>query len=129
MKKDIENKEDIERMVRHFYQKVIADDVIGFIFTDIAKVNWEHHLPVMFTFWENVIFYTGGYDGNPIEIHKHLNRLYPLKTMHFIRWNELFEKSVDELFAGINASLAKQRALSISTVLQIKILQNNAATE
>ncbi len=60
MKKDIENRKDIELLVRSFYDKVKADDTIGYIFNDIAKVNWEKHLPVMFDFWENVLFYTGG---------------------------------------------------------------------
>jgi len=46
----------------------------------------------------------------------------PLTRAHFTRWNELFAQTVDELFEGTNAILAKQRALSISTVMQIKIL-------
>ncbi len=123
MKKDIENRADIELLVRSFYDKVKADDTIGYIFNDIAKVNWEKHFPVMFDFWENVLFYTGGYEGNPMIIHQHINRVVPLTRAHFDRWNELFVKTVDELFEGNNAMLAKQRALSIATVMQIKILK------
>ncbi|MBL0359162.1 MAG: group III truncated hemoglobin [Chitinophagaceae bacterium] len=122
MKKDIENRKDIELLVRGFYDKVKVDDTIGHIFNDIAKVNWEKHFPVMFDFWENVLFYTGTYEGNPMIIHQHINRVVPLTKMHFNRWNELFSKTVDELFEGNNAMLAKQRALSISTVMQMKIL-------
>lgn len=122
MKKDIENKNDIELLVRSFYEKVKADDTIGFIFNDITKVNWEKHLPVMFNFWENVLFYTGAYEGNPMNIHQHINRVVPLTKRHFKRWEELFTKTVDELFEGTNALLAKQRALSISTLMQMKII-------
>jgi len=122
MKKDIENKNDIALLVDEFYKKVKTDDVIGYIFTDIAMVNWEKHLPVMYDFWENTIFYTGAYEGNPMLLHKHLHRLMPLTLEHFKRWNDLFTLTVDELFKGPNAKLAKQRAVSISAVMQVKIL-------
>jgi hemoglobin len=125
MKKDIENRADIELLVRSFYDKVKADDTIGYIFNDIAKVNWEKHFPVMFDFWENILFYTGGYGGNPLQIHQHISRVVPLKAEHFNQWNKLFTETVDELFEGNNAMLAKQRALSISTVMQIKILKQD----
>ncbi len=123
MKKDIENRTDIESLIRSFYEKVKTDETIGYIFNDIVKVNWEKHFPVMFDFWENVLFYTGNYDGNPVEIHQHLNRVIPLTATHFKQWNKLFSQTVDELFEGTTAMLAKQKAVSISTVMQIKILK------
>ena len=122
MKKDIEHRKDIELLITTFYNKVKMDETIGYIFNDIAKVNWEQHLPVMFDFWENVLFYTGAYDGNPMIIHQHLNRVVPLTNAHFKQWEKLFTETVDGLFDGTNAVLAKQRALSISTVMQMKIM-------
>jgi hemoglobin len=122
MKKDIENRKDIELLITTFYDKVKADDTIGYIFNDIAKVNWEKHLPIMFDFWENVLFYTGGYNGNPMIIHQHLHRVVPLTKEHFKQWEKLFTETVDELFEGTNAIVARQRALSISTVMQLKIM-------
>ena len=122
MKKDIEGRKDIELLIRAFYDKVKADTTIGYIFNDIANVNWEKHLPIMFDFWENVLFFTGGYNGNPMIIHQHLNRVVPLTKLHFKQWEKLFTETVDELFDGTNAVLAKQRALSISTVMQMKIM-------
>ncbi len=129
MKKDITSRKDIEILVDEFYRKVKKDELIGFIFSDIAKVNWEKHLPVMYDFFENMLFYTGSYTGNPMELHKHVNRLFPLTDEHFIRWNLLFSTSVDELFAGERAELAKQRAKSISAVMQIKILNETSSTD
>ena len=121
MKKDIESRDDIELLVKSFYEKVKIDPVIGSIFTDIARVNWEKHLPVMFDFWENTIFYTGSYLGNPMKSHQNLNKLFPLTKEHFSRWNQLFASTIDELFEGDKAVLAKQRAISISTVMQLKL--------
>ena len=124
MKRDIEKRGDIETLVNHFYDKVKTDPVIGYIFNDIAHVNWEKHLPVMYSFWENAIFYTGTYNGNPMLIHQHIHRVTNLKTEHFEQWIRLFTSSVDELFEGDNANLIKQRAISIATVMQIKILND-----
>ena len=123
MKKDIENRNDIVLLVNSFYDKVKTDPVIGFIFTEIVRVNWERHLPVMYGFWENTLFYTGTYIGNPMETHRRLNKLIPLSAEYFQQWTHLFISTVDELFTGEKAELAKQRATSISTVMQIKILQ------
>jgi len=123
MKRDIENREDIELMVDEFYEKIKTDPVIGFIFNDIAKVNYNKLLLTMYDFWENTIFFTGGYDGNPMKIHKQLNQLITLKKEHFSQWDRLFSENVDALFEGRNASLAKQRAANISAVMQIKIIQ------
>ncbi|HMF73594.1 MAG TPA: group III truncated hemoglobin [Flavitalea sp.] len=122
MKRDIENREDIELLLNSFYEKVKPDPVIGYIFTDVMKVNWERHLPMIYDFWENTLLYTGGYNGNLLEIHRRLNKVIPLTTEHFKRWTDLFCATVDELFEGQKALLAKQRAISVSTVMQIRIL-------
>ena len=123
MKKDIQNRSDIEILVKAFYEKVKTDSLIGPIFNEVIQVNWENHLPVMFDFWENTLFYTGSYTGNPMKLHQHLNGIFPLTSEHFKQWNILFISTVDELFEGDKALLAKQRATSISTVMQIKIVQ------
>ena len=129
MKKDIRTREDIELLINLFYDKVKSDPVIGYIFTDIVKVNWNKHLPVMYSFWENTIFFTGGYSGNPMEIHKRLNQRVSLKAEFFEQWTTLFTDTVDELFAGEKASLAKQRAISIAVVMQIKIHNDPIGTK
>lgn len=121
MKRDIATAADIELLVNTFYEKVKDNAVIGYIFTDVMKVNWERHLPVMYRFWENAIFYTGGYTGNPLMVHKHLDKIFPLTSEHFAEWGKLFLNTVDELFEGEKANLAKQRATSISTVMQLEL--------
>jgi hemoglobin len=124
VKNDIASREDIEQLVTRFYEKVKADPEIGFIFNDIAKVNWEKHLPTMFNFWENTLFYTGSYSGNPMISHQKLHSIFPLTREHFARWLVLFIQTVDELFEGPTAQVAKQRASSISTIMRMKIIGN-----
>jgi len=62
-------------------------------------------------------------------LHKHVNRLFPLTKTHFEKWNHLFCNAVDELFEGTTAGLVKQRAKSISTVMQIKILNDPSSVD
>lgn len=123
MKKDIRNRIDIELFVNSFYDRIKTNPVIGYIFTDIAKVNWERHLPVMYNFWENALFYSGTYKGNPLELHKHLHRVMPLEPRHFDQWINIFNETIDELFNGPKADLAKERAYSIAQIMQRNILK------
>lgn len=125
MKKDIDKRSDIEILIKAFYEKVKADALLGPVFNDIAKVNWDKHLPVMFDFWENSLLYTGCYTGNPMKSHQHLHEIFPLTEELFQQWLFLFNSAVDELFEGEKALLAKQRAMSISTVIQMKIIQEH----
>jgi hemoglobin len=129
MKKDILTTKDIVLLVNNFYDKVKEDSIIGYIFTDVVKVHWERHLPLMYSFWENTLFYTGNYNGNPMELHKHLHKVMPLTAEHFKQWIKLFSNTVDELFEGKNANLAKRRAISIATVMQINLLSSNANSD
>ena len=120
-KTDIQERKDIIRMVNLFYEKVKEDEFIGYIFNDLVKVDWEKHMPVMYDFWEGVLFFTGGYTGNPMITHRKLNNVVNLTPEHFNRWLQLFISTVDENFSGEKAELAKQRAMSIATVMQLKM--------
>ena len=123
MKKDIHNRNDIIRLVDTFYEKIKTDQVIGFLFNEVAQINWENHLPKMYDFWENVLFFTGNFDGNPMQKHKELHNKCPLSHAHFDHWNEVFRLTVDELFVGEKAEEIKLRAKSISDVIMYKTIQ------
>lgn len=123
MKKDIKTQADVQLLVDTFYEKVKADPVIGPVFTEQFQVNWDRHLQTMYDFWGNAIFFTGNYTGNPIASHRRMHKKYPFQPGHFQAWLSLFTTTVDELFEGEKALLAKQRALSISTVMRIKVLE------
>lgn len=122
---DICTRADIELLVDQFYKKVINDEVIGFFFTQVVKLDWDHHIPTMYDFWESNLLGNPTYKGNPMAIHKHLNEKHNLSKVHFDRWLELFHDTVDELFTGEKAELAKSRATSIATLIQIKIQPDN----
>jgi hemoglobin len=124
-KKDITSREDIEQLVSAFYEQVKKDDTIGFIFTDVVKINWEHHIPLIVDFWESILLDNPVYTKNAMEVHYVLNKKTPLKKEHFVTWVLLFCTAVDDLFEGKTAALAKTRAKSISGLMQFKMADAN----
>lgn len=120
-KKDISSRDDIVKLVDQFYGKVLSDTTIGFIFKDVAKIDIESHMPTMYDFWESTLLNNTAYRGNTMKVHLDLNEKERLKKAHFDQWLALFNATVDELFQGEKAELAKTKALSIATVMQIKL--------
>lgn len=125
MKKDIKNRKDIEKLVDAFYEKVKTDTVIGYLFNDVAQVNWNNHLPKMYDFWENILFHNGNYNGNPMVVHQELHKKSTMTQQHFQHWITLFKTTVDELFSGAKAEEIKDRAFNIANALMEKTLYAN----
>jgi hemoglobin len=120
-KNDIENREDIVHLISTFYNKATQDNLIGFFFTEIAAIKLEEHLPIMYDFWDNLLFKTGGYRGGMMYKHILLNQKEPLRRQHFERWFALFEQTVDDNFAGPKAEEAKRRAKMVIQTLPLKL--------
>jgi len=60
--RDIETRDDLERIVRAFYSRALEDEIIGPIFTDVAKLDLEAHVPVITSFWETLVLGVPTYD-------------------------------------------------------------------
>jgi len=125
MKNDISNREDLLKLLTHFYNKLLADKSISYFFTDIAKIDLPHHLDILVNFWDSVLFQNDVYRKNAMQPHLVLHQKSPLQKHHFETWLRYFNETVDEMFEGEKALLTKERALSIATVMQIKISQLN----
>jgi hemoglobin len=115
--KDICSEEDIKFMVDTFYDKVNQDDLLSAVFNDFAEVDWKHHLPRMYEFWNFIILGIPGYKGQPFPVHAVL----PVNKNHFERWIEIFTQNIDEHFSGTNADIAKQKAANIAGIFQHKM--------
>lgn len=107
---DIEDRGDCERLVRSFYGRALDDPVIGFIFTDVAHLDLEEHLPKIASFWETILLGARTYSGGAFHPHAALHAQVPLRAGHFQRWLALWHATVDELFAGPRAEQAKAHA-------------------
>lgn len=117
MKRDIQNREDIDSLMRTFYSRAIADSAIGHIFTEVAGLDLEKHLPIIGDFWETILFQNGKYQSHgrsPLMVHGELTGKFPLLGDHFSRWLEIFLSTVDEAFHGERADFIKIRARAIA---------------
>lgn len=125
MKPDITNRSDIEKIVNNFYETIKTDSEIGYLFTEVALVNWEKHLPIMYDFWENILFHTGNFDGNPMMKHRLLHQKSKLTEAHFNHWIKLWQQTVDTSFEGKIADEIKIRAINIAKAMMYKVLSEN----
>jgi hemoglobin len=110
---DIEDRADCERLVRAFYSRALVDPMIGWIFVDVAKLDVEEHVPVIASFWETMLLGARSYSGGAFRPHAALHAQVPLRSGHFERWLTLWRTTVDELFAGERAELAKAHAVRV----------------
>jgi hemoglobin len=111
---DIETRTDCERLVRAFYSKALEDPIIGWIFVDVAKLDVEAHVPQIASFWETILLGAHSYTGGAFAPHAALHMKTPLRAGHFERWLWLWCGTVDELFAGERAELAKSHAQRVA---------------
>jgi len=114
MKRDITSKNDIEMLINAFYDKVVKDELIGAFF---GHVNFEKHLPKMYHFWSFVLLDEAGYTTDVTKVHVNMR----IKAEHFDQWVSIFNATVDEMFEGEKAEMAKQRAFLIRWTIESKI--------
>jgi hemoglobin len=118
---DIQDRSDCERLVREFYSRALADPIIGFIFVDVARLDLEAHVPRITSFWETILLGGQSYTGGAFRPHAALNAQVHLRRGHFERWLWLWSTTVDELFAGVRAELAKSHAVRVANAFHARL--------
>jgi len=124
-KDDIKERKDVVHLVNVFYKKMIDHKQIGHFFRDHMTIELEKHLPVMYDFWESVLFGQGAYKGNPILSHISLNKRAPLKPEDFEHWIQLWETTIDSNFQGHTSENAKKKARLMKDLMLFKINQSS----
>jgi hemoglobin len=114
--KDIESRKDIEILINLFYSNLLKIDEIKPVFEGL---DFEKHVPSIVSFWALVLLDEEGYKTNVFEKHTNL----PIKLHHFDTWLNAFTTTVDSLFKGEVAELAKQRAISLTFTFKSKWAQ------
>jgi len=111
---DISTRADVEAVVQAFYDRAMADPLIGPVFTDVAQLDLPAHLPIMGDFWESVLFRTGRYQRNAFSVHRSLHERCALTPEHFDRWLALWTSTIDRLYGGPVAERAKLQARRVA---------------
>lgn len=114
---DILNLDDVKLLVNTFYAKVREDNTLADIFNGRIKDRWPQHLEKMYRFWQTILLEEHTYFGAPFPPHSHL----PIEHLHFEKWMELFQQTVDELFVGEKAEEAKWRGRRMAQMFELKI--------
>jgi hemoglobin len=109
---------DVRTLIEAFYARARPDPLIGHFFTTL---DWDHHIPLIASFWEMVLFGDRKCQGDPMTAHVHLHQRIPMEPDHFERWLSLFDHTVDSLFTGPKADEAKQRARTIAGVMAHRV--------
>lgn len=110
---DIATKHDIEHLMRSFYDRLLQLEDMQRVFQGI---DLEHHLPNIVHFWSFVLLDEDGYTTNVFEKHRPL----PIHAQQFDTWLAIFTSTIDSLFEGEKASLAKQRAAVLAHTFKTK---------
>jgi len=129
-KSDLKNREDVKVLVTTFYKKVRKDEILGPIFNSIIK-DWTHHIDRLTDFWETNLLFVSKFKGNPISVHNRVDEIYKNKisNLHFGIWLRLWITTIDDLYFGEKAILAKNRARKMGTTFFIKIFQNRISAD
>lgn len=121
MKKDINDRRDIKKLVITFYERLLRKDDFATIFVDTMQVDVLNHIDHMILFWENVLFNSQPYQEDLYHKHLNIHFEFPLESRHFRAWLDLFNETVDEFYEGVNSEQIKKKALSIATVIKMKL--------
>ena len=125
VKGDILGRREIEVLVKRFYGMVRQDAALGPVFDEVARVDWDAHIPKICDFWETVLFRTGGYKGSPLAVHRALAQHARLDRPMFDRWLELFQAAVDHDFQGENAGHIQRVAADMAGVIHSKLQEGS----
>ena len=107
--------------MRAFYGRALDDPIIGFLFRDVAKLDLEAHVPRITSFWETILLGARSYGGGAFAPHAALHMKAPLRRAHFEQWVSLWTRTVDELFAGERAELAKAHARRVANAFYARV--------
>jgi len=127
--KEIEDRGDVDLLVRTFYKKIRQDALLGPIFNDLIT-HWEEHLEHLTDFWEAQLFLKRKYTGNPVAAHIRVDAHMQgtMTPAHFGHWLQLWFSTIDELFVGETAWIAKNRAQKMSTMLYLKVFEERQSS-
>jgi hemoglobin len=73
-------------------------------------VDWSAHIPKLVDFWASRVLGVPGYVGNAVGAHQPVLERCGFGPAELARWLELWAETVDELFSGERAEMAKARA-------------------
>lgn len=110
---DLDSADNIERMVRLFYGRVLEDPLLAPVFLDVAGIDLDEHLPLIAAFWKKMLLGDTAYDRNMVAKHRAVDDKSRLTGAHHERWLALFQANLDDHFEGPHTDRARLLAARI----------------
>ena len=106
-------------LVDTFYSRASNDELLAPVFG--KRLPDATHLGPLYRYWQTTLLESD--TGEEIPFPKHAD--LPLTHQHFDRWLSIFHETIDELFTGSMAEMAKFRAIRMSEVFRYKMELSN----
>lgn len=126
---DLDDGAAVAALIESFYDRVLADPTLAPIFTEVAGIDLDEHLPRIQDYWRKMLLGERDYDRNMVAQHARIHAHFALQRHHFDRWLALFHEAVDAGFAGPGAERAKTLATRIADNLQRNLDEYAGYTE
>ena len=125
IKKELNDEQDIATLIDSFYKKVLEHDRLAYFFTE-AIHNWSFHKQQFIKYWSSQILFTDSYEGTPLHRHVHIDQHFEkgFTRQHFDDWAALWQETVEELFVGDKAELAKECGVNMAKNIYLKMFLN-----
>lgn len=117
MKNDIQNIEDIKKVVDQQYGQLLKDPDTS---PKFSHLHIAEHLPTIYSFWAFIVL--GGehvYKGNAFQKHIPLD----LKEIHFEKWMKFLNEAIYSHFEGPNADKLWNQAKFFETIFRAKLIK------
>jgi len=108
--------DNIETLVRRFYEKAMLDEDIGHFFIlelgdDLTNEDWIEHVGRLVDFWGTIFLEERLYKSDPYGPHF---TIIGLEQEHFKCWMKLFNETADEIYIPDIAKKFKDEGLQYS---------------
>ena len=111
-------RENLNKLVVKFYAKVVKDDLIGPIFTDVLGEDlkgekWQAHIQLLTDFWASIGLGDGSYAGSPFAPHIQFRDRLSIEA--FDRWMKLFFETLNTIYEPKLAQLFLARSKNFAS--------------
>lgn len=121
MKPDLDSKKNIKDFIHKFYDKVLQDELLAHIFTDVAGIDVNVHIPIIRTYWEKLLLGEQEYKRHTMNIHRDVHDKFPFSEKEFERWLTLFTETARDNFEGEKTDRAVKVATSIAFNMDVAL--------
>lgn len=115
----------LRSLLRAFYERVRADDVLGPIFLEAIGEDWSEHMERIASFWLTATRLGGGYNGRAF-MPAHLRHPF-IRAEHVARWLQLFGDACEQFcppeIAAYLLTIAEKMAENLRISLDLRARQ------